>query len=72
MGKKVSSTSKAQYPIRARFDTGQNPTAKEALKISEELLSTFLAGETMPSSSLPFRFAHCLATECHTLVPFGR
>jgi hypothetical protein len=44
----------AQYPIRARFDTGE-PPAKEALKISEELLSTSLPVSRPSSPFTPFR-----------------
>jgi F-type H+-transporting ATPase subunit gamma len=74
IGKKgVKYFNKRKYPIRARFDTGQNPTAKEALKISEELLSTFLAGETDAIELLYTRFVSLIASQpsVRTLVPFS-
>jgi F-type H+-transporting ATPase subunit gamma len=62
-----------KYTIRSRFDTGQNPTAKEALKISEELLSTFLSGETDAIELLYTRFVSLIASQpsVRTLVPFS-
>jgi hypothetical protein len=66
-GKKASVLQQAQYPIRARFDTG--PTAKEVLKISEELLSTSLpVVDAIELLLHPFRLSlHCLATRVCTL-----
>jgi F-type H+-transporting ATPase subunit gamma len=74
IGKKgVKYFNRRAYPIRARFDTGQNPTAKEALKISEELLSTFLSGETDAIELLYTRFVSLIASQpsVRTLVPFS-
>jgi F-type H+-transporting ATPase subunit gamma len=74
IGKKgVKYFNKRTYPIRARFDTGQNPTAKQALEISEELLSTFLSGETDAIELLYTRFVSLIASQpsVRTLVPFS-
>lgn len=61
------------YPIRKSFDCGQNPNAKEALGISEELLNTFLAGETDAIELLYTKFVSLIAStpSVRTLVPFS-
>jgi len=61
------------YPIRKSFDCGQNPNAKEALAISEELLNTFLAGETDAIELLYTKFVSLIAStpSVRTLVPFS-
>ena len=61
------------YPIRKTFDCGQNPNAKEALAISEELLNTFLAGETDAIELLYTKFVSLIAStpSVRTLVPFS-
>merc|ERR1712174_89971 len=61
------------YPIRKTFNCGQNPNAKEALAISEELLNTFLAGETDAIELLYTKFVSLIAStpSVRTLVPFS-
>lgn len=61
------------YPIRKTFPCGQNPNAKEALAISEELLNTFLAGETDAIELLYTKFVSLIAStpSVRTLVPFS-
>jgi F-type H+-transporting ATPase subunit gamma len=61
------------YPIRKKFDCGQNPNAKEALAISEELLNTFLSGETDAIELLYTKFVSLIASTpaVRTLVPFS-
>lgn len=61
------------YPIRAKFETGQNPNAKQALAISEELLNTFLSGETDAVELLYTKFLSLIASQpsVRTLVPFS-
>jgi F-type H+-transporting ATPase subunit gamma len=61
------------YPIRKTFECGQNPNAKEALAISEELLNTFLGGETDAIELLYTKFVSLIASApaVRTLVPFS-
>ena len=61
------------YPIRKTFECGQNPNAKEALAISEELLNTFLGGETDAIELLYTKFVSLIASSpaVRTLVPFS-
>ena len=61
------------YPIRKTFETGQNPNAKEALAISEELLNTFLSGESDAIELLYTKFVSLIAStpSVRTLVPFA-
>ena len=61
------------YPIRRTFETGQNPNAKQALEISEELLNTFLSGESDAIELLYTKFVSLIASEpsVRTLVPFS-
>jgi len=61
------------YPIRKSFDCGQNPNAKDALAISEELLNTFLGGETDAIELLYTKFVSLIASapSVRTLVPFS-
>merc|ERR1712003_450900 len=61
------------YPIRKTFDCGQNPNAKEALAISEELLNTFLGGETDAIELLYTKFVSLIAStpSVRTLIPFS-
>lgn len=61
------------YPIRKTFDCGQNPNAKQALAISEELLNTFLSGETDAIELLYTKFVSLIAStpSVRTLVPFS-
>jgi F-type H+-transporting ATPase subunit gamma len=62
-----------QYPIRKTFECGQNPNAKQALAISEELLNTFLSGETDAIELLYTKFVSLIASapSVRTLVPFS-
>eukprot|EP00531_Pseudo-nitzschia_arenysensis_P013137 CAMPEP_0116131684 /NCGR_PEP_ID=MMETSP0329-20121206/9141_1 /TAXON_ID=697910 /ORGANISM="Pseudo-nitzschia arenysensis, Strain B593" /LENGTH=190 /DNA_ID=CAMNT_0003626139 /DNA_START=419 /DNA_END=987 /DNA_ORIENTATION=+ len=61
------------FPIRKTFPCGQNPNAKEALAISEELLNTFLGGETDAIELLYTKFVSLIAStpSVRTLVPFS-
>jgi F-type H+-transporting ATPase subunit gamma len=72
-GKGVAYFQRRDYPIRKAFDCGQNPNAKEALAISEELLNTFLAGETDAIELLYTKFVSLIAStpSVRTLVPFS-
>jgi len=74
VGKKGNTyMARRKYPIRKSFDTGQNPNAKDALKISEELLSTFLSGETDAIELFYTKFINLIASKpsVRTLVPFS-
>jgi F-type H+-transporting ATPase subunit gamma len=61
------------YPIRKKFECGQNPNAKEALAISEELLNTYLSGESDAIELLYTKFVSLIAStpSVRTLVPFS-
>merc|ERR1712127_753412 len=71
--KGVAYFTRRNYPIRKTFDCGQNPNAKEALAISEELLNTFLGGETDAIELLYTKFVSLIAStpSVRTLVPFS-
>ena len=74
IGKKaIAYFKRRKYPIRKSFETGQNPNAKQALEISEELLNTFLAGESDAIELLYTKFLSLIASETsvRTLVPFS-
>jgi len=74
IGKKgIKYFSKRDYPIRAKFECGQNPTSKEALLISEELLNTYLSGETDTIELLYTKFESLISSSpaVRTLVPFS-
>jgi F-type H+-transporting ATPase subunit gamma len=74
VGKKgVKYFRRRKYPIRREFDTGQNPNAKAALTISEELMNTFLSGESDAIEMLYTRFVSLIASQpsVRTLVPFA-
>ena len=74
IGKKaISYFQRRKYPIRKTFETGQNPNAKQALEISEELLNTFLAGESDAIELLYTKFLSLISSETsvRTLVPFS-
>jgi F-type H+-transporting ATPase subunit gamma len=62
-----------QYKIRKSFECGQNPSAKQALKISEEVLNTFLSGESDAIEILYTKFVSLIASSpsIRTLVPFS-
>lgn len=74
VGKKgIKYFERRKYPIRKSFETGQNPNAKQALEISEELLNTFLSGESDAIELLYTKFVSLIASEpsVRTLVPFS-
>jgi F-type H+-transporting ATPase subunit gamma len=74
VGKKgITYFQRRKYPIRKTFETGQNPNAKQALAISEELLSTFLSGESDAIELLYTKFVSLIAStpSVRTLVPFS-
>merc|ERR1712125_199762 len=55
------------------YECGQNPNAKEALAISEELLNSFLSGETDAVELLYTKFVSLISStpSVRTLVPFS-
>ena len=74
IGKKgIQYFERRDYPIRKTFETGQNPNAKQALAISEELLNTFLSGESDAIELLYTKFVSLIAStpSVRTLVPFS-
>lgn len=74
IGKKgISYFERRGYPIRKTFETGQNPDSKQALSISEELLNTYLSGETDTIELLYTQFVSLIAStpSVRTLVPFS-
>lgn len=74
IGKKgISYFERRKYPIRKKFETGQNPTSHQALEISEELMNTFLSGESDAVELLYTKFVSLIASEpsIRTLVPFS-
>mmetsp|Transcript_14242 Transcript_14242/g.29927 ORF Transcript_14242/g.29927 Transcript_14242/m.29927 type:complete len:372 (-) Transcript_14242:339-1454(-) len=62
-----------EYPIRKSFDCGQNPNSKEALAISEEIINSFLSGETDAVELMYTKFVSLIASSpsVRTLVPFS-
>lgn len=64
---------KRSYPIRATFDCGQNPDSKQALAISEEIINSFLSGETDAVELMYTKFISLIASapSVRTLVPFS-
>merc|ERR1712232_1435163 len=74
IGKKgISYFTRRGYPVRKTFETGQNPNAKQALAISEEILNTYLAGESDAIELLYTKFVSLIAStpSVRTLVPFS-
>jgi len=74
VGKKgVSYFENRKFPIRKTFECGQNPNAKEALAISEEVLNTYLSGESDTIELLYTKFVSLIAStpSVRTLVPFS-
>jgi F-type H+-transporting ATPase subunit gamma len=71
--KGIAYFTRRNYPIRKSFECGQNPDAKQALAISEELLNTFLSGETDAIELLYTKFVSLIAStpSVRTLVPFS-
>jgi F-type H+-transporting ATPase subunit gamma len=74
IGKKaIAYFTRRGYPIRKTFECGQNPNSKEALAISEELLNTYLSGETDTIELMYTKFVSLIAStpSVRTLVPFS-
>ena len=74
IGKKgIQYFQRRKYPIRKTFECGQNPDSKQALAISEELLNTFLSGESDAIELLYTKFVSLIAATpaVRTLVPFA-
>merc|ERR1712051_837027 len=74
IGKKGASYfSRREYPIRKIYDCGQNPDSKQALSISEEIINSFLSGETDAVELLYTKFVSLIAStpSIRTLVPFS-
>lgn len=59
--------------IRFTADCGQKPDVKDALNISEEIINTFLAGETDTVELMYSKFVSLIAStpSVRTLVPFS-
>ena len=64
VGKKgISYFERRKFPIRAKFECGQKPTSnKEALAISEEILNTYLSGETDTVELMYTKFVSLIAS----------
>jgi F-type H+-transporting ATPase subunit gamma len=74
IGKKaIQYFQRRNYPVRKKWDCGQNPDAKQALAISEEILNSYLAGETDAVELLYTKFVSLIAStpSVRTLVPFS-
>ena len=74
VGKKgIKYFTRRAYPIRKVFDCGQNPNAKQGLAIAEEVLNTYLSGETDAVELLYTKFLSLIAStpSTRTLVPFS-
>uniref|UniRef100_A0A7S1CZK0 ATP synthase gamma chain, chloroplastic n=1 Tax=Cyclophora tenuis TaxID=216820 RepID=A0A7S1CZK0_CYCTE len=74
IGKKgVGYFERRNYPIRLAVDCGQNPDASQALQISQELLNSYLSGETDAIELLYTKFVSLIAStpSTRTLVPFS-
>jgi F-type H+-transporting ATPase subunit gamma len=74
VGKKgIAYFTRRGYPIRKEFETGQNPDSKQALSIAEEILNTYLSGETDAVELLYTKFVSLIAStpSVRTLVPFS-
>jgi len=74
IGKKGSSYFKRrEYPIRKEFECSQNPDSTQALAISEEIINSFLSGETDAVELLYTKFVSLIAStpSVRTLVPFS-
>jgi len=74
VGKKgITYFERRNFPIRKTFECGQNPNAKEGLAISEEVLNTFLGGETDAVELFYTKFLSLIAStpSVRTLVPFS-
>merc|ERR1711966_115809 len=60
------------YPVRKEFECSQDPDSTQALAISEEIINTFLSGETDAVELLYTKFVSLIAStpSVRTLVPF--
>merc|ERR1712008_610058 len=60
-------------PIRKTYDCTQNPDSTQALAISEEIINSFLSGETDAVELLYTKFVSLIASQpsVRTLVPFS-
>merc|ERR1719213_492685 len=75
IGKKGVSyfTRRPQFSIRKTYDCGQNPDSSQALEISEEIINSFLSGETDAVELFYTKFLSLIAStpSVRTLVPFS-
>merc|ERR1712161_72693 len=72
IGKKVNTYFKRRnFPIRKSYDCGQNPSGKEALAISDELLNTYLAGETDAVELIYTKFVSLIAFSASEITQKG-
>jgi len=62
-----------QYSVRKTYECGQNPDSKQALEISEEIINSFLSGETDAVELFYTKFLSLIASSpsVRTLVPFS-
>merc|ERR1712087_716487 len=70
MGKYFANRS---YSVRKEFECGQDPDSTQALAISEEIINSFLSGETDAVELLYTKFVSLIAStpSVRTLVPFS-
>jgi len=61
------------YPVRKEFECSQDPDSTQALAISEEIINSFLSGETDAVELLYTKFVSLIAStpSVRTLVPFS-
>lgn len=74
IGKKGATYFKRRnYPIAKSFDTGQNPNSTQALAISEELLNSYLSGESDAIELMYTKFVSLIAStpSVRTLIPIS-
>jgi len=74
VGKKgISYFERRDYNIRKTFECGQKPDTKQALAISEEILNSYLSGETDTVELMYTKFVSLIAStpSVRTLVPFS-
>merc|ERR1719203_1340573 len=74
IGKKGASYfTRRGFPVRKVYDCTQNPDSTQALSISEEIINSFLSGETDAVELLYTKFVSLIASSpsVRTLVPFS-
>ena len=74
VGKKgISYFERRDYSIRKTFECGQKPDTKQALAISEEILNSYLSGETDTVELMYTKFVSLISStpSVRTLVPFS-